>query len=196
MARTGLDKSEVKRACELLESQGRYPSADAVRVVLGNTGSKTTIHKYLKELEQEAGKVTDSQRKTAKSLQEFVDDMAAKLHSDADERIEQVLREHALALQQKDVELAQLQKKVASLSYQLEQLEEVAGSGAWAHDLQRVEQEKSNKRSGFGIFGLLTNNERSSKPGWSRFNNLFGTRASEPVNSELFESGNLSGLPV
>ncbi|WP_425612332.1 DNA-binding protein [Xanthomonas translucens] len=30
--------------------QGKHPSVDAVRVALGNTGSKTTIHRYLKEL--------------------------------------------------------------------------------------------------------------------------------------------------
>ncbi|MFN6505802.1 DNA-binding protein [Xanthomonas translucens pv. translucens] len=30
--------------------QGKHPSVDAVRVALSNTGSKTTIHRYLKEL--------------------------------------------------------------------------------------------------------------------------------------------------
>ena len=58
MARTGLYKSEVKKARESLLAQSKYPSVDAVRVELGNTGSKTTIHKYLKELEEEDGGAT------------------------------------------------------------------------------------------------------------------------------------------
>ncbi|MFX6330932.1 DNA-binding protein, partial [Acinetobacter baumannii] len=55
MARTGLYKSEVKKARDSLLALGRHPSVDAVRVELGNTGSKTTIHKYLKELEEDEG---------------------------------------------------------------------------------------------------------------------------------------------
>ena len=51
MARTGLYQSEVKKARDALVAQGKHPSVDSVRVALGNTGSKTTIHKYLKELE-------------------------------------------------------------------------------------------------------------------------------------------------
>ncbi|MCF3774118.1 DNA-binding protein, partial [Salmonella enterica subsp. enterica serovar Weltevreden] len=32
---------------------GRYPSIDAIRSELGDTGSKGTIHRYLKEIEEE-----------------------------------------------------------------------------------------------------------------------------------------------
>ena len=55
MARSGLYKSDVKNARDSLIAQAMYPSIDAVRMALGNTGSKTTIHKYLKELEEEEG---------------------------------------------------------------------------------------------------------------------------------------------
>jgi DNA-binding IclR family transcriptional regulator len=34
-------------------AQGQHPSIDAIRIALGNTGSKSTIHRYLKELEEE-----------------------------------------------------------------------------------------------------------------------------------------------
>lgn len=40
-----------------LLAQGRYPSIDSVRIELGNTGSKATIHRYLKEIEEEGGSV-------------------------------------------------------------------------------------------------------------------------------------------
>ena len=50
MARAGIYKSEVLRARDKLRATGRNPSIDAVREELGS-GSKTTIHRYLKEIE-------------------------------------------------------------------------------------------------------------------------------------------------
>lgn len=47
MARASIYKSEVLRARNNLLAQGRYPSIDSVRIELGNTGSKATIHRYL-----------------------------------------------------------------------------------------------------------------------------------------------------
>lgn len=55
MARTGVYFSDVKRARDALIAEGRRPSIDAVRAALGNTGSKTTIHRYLREIEVEEG---------------------------------------------------------------------------------------------------------------------------------------------
>lgn len=86
MARTGLYKSDVKKARDSLISQGTNPSVDAVRVALGNTGSKTTIHKYLKELESEdsAGGKRNS---ISEALQDLVERLAAQLEGDAQQRI-------------------------------------------------------------------------------------------------------------
>ena len=42
MARGGLYKSDVQKARDALRAQGKHPSVDAVRVALGNAGSKTT----------------------------------------------------------------------------------------------------------------------------------------------------------
>ncbi|CAN7329874.1 DNA-binding protein [Pseudoduganella sp. LjRoot289] len=86
MARIGLDKSAVKKARDDLLAQSLYPSVDAVRVALGNTGSKTTIHKYLKELEQEDG---GGARKggISDALQELVGRLAARLEAEAEERL-------------------------------------------------------------------------------------------------------------
>jgi hypothetical protein len=53
MARAGLSRIDIKRARDSLLAQGQHPSIDAIRIALGNTGSKTTIHRYLKELEEE-----------------------------------------------------------------------------------------------------------------------------------------------
>ena len=52
MARGGINKAVVQKARTALLARGKHPSIDAVRIELGNTGSKTTIHRYLKELEE------------------------------------------------------------------------------------------------------------------------------------------------
>ncbi|MES2039524.1 MAG: DNA-binding protein [Pseudomonadota bacterium] len=87
MARTGLYKSEVEKARNTLIAQGRHPSVDAVRVALGNTGSKTTIHKYLKELEEEGGGRTVGKTSISEALQNLVAQLAAQLETEANSRI-------------------------------------------------------------------------------------------------------------
>lgn len=87
MARTGVYKSEVEKARNTLIAQGRHPSVDAVRIVLGNTGSKTTIHKYLKELEEEGGGNSGSKAPISEALQNLVAQLATQLESEADNRI-------------------------------------------------------------------------------------------------------------
>ncbi|HHH9441323.1 TPA: DNA-binding protein [Pseudomonas aeruginosa] len=52
MARGGINKALVQIARRAILARGEHPSIDAVRVELGNTGSRTTIHRYLKELEE------------------------------------------------------------------------------------------------------------------------------------------------
>jgi hypothetical protein len=53
MARPGVYKTEVAKARDRLVAEGKNPSIDAVRAALGNTGSRTTIHRYLREIEAE-----------------------------------------------------------------------------------------------------------------------------------------------
>ena len=55
MARGGINKALVQKAYQTILARGSNPSIDAIRVELGNTGSKTTIHRYLKELEDGSG---------------------------------------------------------------------------------------------------------------------------------------------
>lgn len=52
MARSGINKALVQQARDALLARGEQPSIEAVRVELGNTGSKTTILRYLQELAQ------------------------------------------------------------------------------------------------------------------------------------------------
>jgi chromosome segregation ATPase len=52
MARGGINKANVIEARNALLARGQNPSIDAMRIELGNTGSKTTIQRYLKEIEE------------------------------------------------------------------------------------------------------------------------------------------------
>jgi len=72
MARGGLYKSDIQKARDALRAQGKHPSVDAVRVALGNTGSKTTIHRYLKELEEEDGQGVGAKVAVSEALQDLV----------------------------------------------------------------------------------------------------------------------------
>lgn len=86
MARSGLYKSEVQKARDALLAKGRRPSIDAVRIELGNTGSKTTIHKYLRELEEEAGIADKKRTSLSEALTDLVERLAARIQEEADER--------------------------------------------------------------------------------------------------------------
>ena len=85
MARAGIYKSEVLRARDKLLATGRNPSIDAVREELG-TGSKSTIHRYLKEIEEEEGPATGSRVAVSEALQDLVGRVAERQQMRQQER--------------------------------------------------------------------------------------------------------------
>ena len=88
MARAGLNKFNVQQARDTLLARGINPSVDAVRVELGNTGSKTTIHRYLKELKAEDATQLGDEALLSNALKDMVVRMAAKLRDEALQRAE------------------------------------------------------------------------------------------------------------
>jgi hypothetical protein len=92
MGGSGLYKSDVKQRREILLAQGKHPSVDAVRTALGNTGSKTTIHKYLRELQEEED--VDRKSSISEVLQDLVERLAGQLQTEANEKLEQVTAKH------------------------------------------------------------------------------------------------------
>lgn len=87
MARAGVYFSDVKRARDALVADGRNPSIDAVRAALGNTGSKTTIHKYLREIDAEEGAQKAS---VSDAIQALVTQLADQLQDEAATEVEAV----------------------------------------------------------------------------------------------------------
>lgn len=85
MARSGIYKWDVKDARDRLIKAGRHPSIDAVREELGNTGSKSTIHRYLKELEAQDGGIPGAP--VSDTLLELVTGLATRLKHEAEEEL-------------------------------------------------------------------------------------------------------------
>ena len=139
MARAGLYHSDVKKARDVLLAQGRHPSVDAVRVALGNTGSKTTIHKYLKELEAEEGSIAGRKASISDALQDIVTLLAARLHEEANERVSVIEAVSAQKDQEHAVTVAAFQQELASLEGQLRHVRECV------EEIGRMHADTSNR---------------------------------------------------
>lgn len=123
MARAGIYKSEVKKARDALLAQGRNPSIDAVRAELGNTGSKTTIHRYLKELEEEEGAGFGQGVAVSEAIQDLVGRLAARLHEEAEARIDEIRNETARQLVQRDETITAFKQELEGFRTQLQRTE-------------------------------------------------------------------------
>lgn len=95
MARSGIDKQSVKKARQVLLARGENPSIDAVRVELGNTGSKTTIHRYLRELEAEDVAKIDANAFLNDTLCNMVAKLADQLQKEAQAVVDKAKTDHA-----------------------------------------------------------------------------------------------------
>ena len=110
MARGGINKAVVQTARLAILARGENPSIDAVRIEMGNTGSKTTIHRYLKELDESETRLTITEAPIDDELGELVARLAQRLKEKAQEPI--------------DLALAQFEQQKAALLAQIEALEE------------------------------------------------------------------------
>ena len=106
MARGGINKAVVQTARLAILARGENPSIDAVRIEMGNTGSKTTIHRYLKELVESETRQTITEAPIDDELGELVARLAQRLKEKAQEPIDLALAQFE---QQKTALLAQLE---------------------------------------------------------------------------------------
>ena len=95
MARAGVTKGEVQRARLALIKAGRHPSIDAIRIELGNTGSKATIFRHLKDIEADEGGAGVPQGSVSEELLAFVTNLAGRLEFEAQERLDALRAGHA-----------------------------------------------------------------------------------------------------
>lgn len=124
MARAGINKALVRMAREALIARGVRPSIDAVRVELGNTGSKSTILRYLRELsapELSPVKVAlnDELSHLVASVAERVEEQARQAVSEDQTRVDEAWRRHAQAQAQQRELIDALQDQVHRLDSQV-----------------------------------------------------------------------------
>lgn len=167
MARTGITKTQVRAIRDSLLAEGRYPSADAVRGALGDTGSKSTIHRYLKELaaEEDTGPGATSDA----GMQALIEQLAHKVHSETERRLQALRAAHEEALRAKEAELLELRNTVAALSARLREQEGGAAALAPAVVRDATAREPARVLAGFGGFGELLSNSRSGRNDTSLF---------------------------
>jgi chromosome segregation ATPase len=148
MARAGIYKSEVVRARNNLLAMGRYPSIDAIRSELGNTGSKGTIHRYLKEIEEEEGGSTGTQVAVSEAIQDLSARLAERLHQEADQRVAALTEKHKAEMAALNEALAALRNEVESFRGQAErQAIELAAEKAGHTDTQAKLQDERIARA-------------------------------------------------
>jgi chromosome segregation ATPase len=87
MARGGINLALVRKAREALLARGQNPSIDAIRIELGNTGSKTTIQRYLKEIDSYDPRPSASPSRLSDELTEFVAKMLERLLREGNEAL-------------------------------------------------------------------------------------------------------------
>ena len=137
MARAGIYKSEVVRARNNLLTMGRYPSVDAIRIELGNTGSKGTIHRYLKEIDEEEGGNAGTKVAVSEAIQDLSARLAERLHEEAEQRIAALTDKHNAQLTDLNNVVTALRNEVDGFRSQVErQASELATERA-AHEETR-----------------------------------------------------------
>jgi len=118
MSRSGINKALVQKAREALLARSTHPSIDAVRIELGNTGSKSTIQRYLKELSEQTSAV--ERLSLEAELQALIAPLAERLREGA--QMEIATQREAFALEQQEY---QVQRR-----YQQERLHQLRSSNA------------------------------------------------------------------
>lgn len=139
MARGGLYKSDIQKARQSLLAQGKHPSVDAIRVALGNTGSKTTIHRYLKELEAEQGLSTGARVGVSDALFDLVQRLAAQLQQDADQVVEAAETRHRGERSQAEAALTAQRQESTRFATALQASEVALGAEREGHQVTRRE---------------------------------------------------------
>lgn len=142
MARGGINKALVHAARDALLGRGLHPSIDLVRVELGNTGSKSTIQRYLKELNNSQAANLAPLPTLNEKLTTLVSSLAEELTQEAREAVAD--EQEQLAQQQASFAQAQLRERleqslttITHLTGELEQQRQCERGAARAITRQR-----------------------------------------------------------
>jgi chromosome segregation ATPase len=123
MARGGINRAIVQIARDALIARGVNPSINAVRVELGNTGSMTTIARYLSELEKMVPRPNERRERLSDELGGLVGQLLDRLLEEGAEEVAGAraeLDKHRASVNEK---LAQTQAALADLQRQHDSLQ-------------------------------------------------------------------------
>ncbi len=143
MARGGINKALVKMAIQRLKAKGEHPSIDAIRVELGNTGSKTTISRYVTELNDTDDVRLGNIDALGSTLTEMIAHLANQLQTEAQATVAQATDAYETEvkrlkdlLDEREHQLTQSQRLNTNLEQSLAQSqEELARSKANGSEL-------------------------------------------------------------
>ncbi len=123
MARSGITLHNVEQAKQALLVRGERVSIDSVRAELGHTGSKSTIHKHLKHLE-DAQDESQTQVLLSDELQQLLHHVAARLTKEANATLDEKTVLFEQAIEDKDEQITQLNEQADALTEQGQELRE------------------------------------------------------------------------
>ncbi|MDM9556407.1 transposase [Pseudomonas plecoglossicida] len=151
MARAGINKALVQRARDALLARGEHPSIEAVRVELGNTGSKSTILRYLQELQ--AAEPHPPSVSLDDELQTFISSLAQRLAADAQASVAadraRLQRQQAAYEQQRAVDQARFEQlQLAHDALSTERREAQQRENALQRQVQQLEGERQRLLAG------------------------------------------------
>lgn len=149
MARGGINKHLVANARSNLLAKGIHPSIDAVRKELGDTGSKTTIHRYLKEIEEKEGIQLADEALLSTTLRAMVSKLASQLKHEASDIVVREKKEHdqiqaklRASLNDKDKTLVEANQKNKDLRSEYEELDKRHSALESGQTALKVESER------------------------------------------------------
>ncbi|MFT2159853.1 DNA-binding protein [Pseudomonas putida] len=114
MARGGINKALVLKARNALMARGINPSIDAIRIELGNTGSKSTIHRYLQEIESSDVRPQADPNRLSDELTGLVEQLLKRLLEEGNEALSHARSQH-------EQELGVLHKRIEYLEAEAQQ---------------------------------------------------------------------------
>ncbi|MFJ2318886.1 DNA-binding protein [Pseudomonas sp. NPDC087817] len=127
MARGGINKAVVQIARDALIARGVNPSINAVRVELGNTGSMTTIARYLGELGKWESRPKECRERLSDELTGLVGQLVDRLLEEGAEEVAEARAELDKHRASVDEQLAQAQAAMADLQRRHDSLQATLG---------------------------------------------------------------------
>lgn len=147
MARGGVNKFHVKQAREVLLAKGQQPTLDAVRQTLGNTGSRTTIHRYMRELDEEESTRLGEHSLLSETLKDLVGRLSAQLQAEAQEIVEQQRILHSQQLADLQAQLNEANKQREISNAEIDRLERALAEEQTSHQTTTSKFQQEQIRS-------------------------------------------------